>query len=1069
MSNTCPRCANECRPRARFCDACGNELPPLPAERIEIRLCSVLFCDLAHSTQLANRLDPEDLHLVFKRLYATVREVAKRHGGYLLRPIGDALVVVFGYPAAHEDSAESAALAGLDCVASIQSAPAPVTLQVHVGIASGTVVMGEFTSGTAFDEQLVTGSVANLAARLGAAASPATVVLCDVSRRLVGKRFELEAVDFSLAGLPAPVRAWRVLAESDRASRFQALRAAEGPVHLIGRDAALENLSACWAEAVEGRSQAVELVGEAGVGKSSLVNALQRQIGGSETLQLELHCTPRTQNAPLFAVRRLLRRMAVVQANDNDATALQRVSALLGQTLEPGAVERAARQLRLIVCPAEVDLAQPDSAELERERAIALLAEWIKAVAERRPVLIVVEDLHWTDPTTLLVLRRLIEQGGSWAIMLVVTRRPQSPASVSDLPRVQQVCLDPLHHDDAVAMVGRLVPEGVLPPEAIDAIVERAEGNPLFLEELARDSLEQTSSKSRGLVPASLHNLIQARLDRLPALSPMVQAAAVLGREFSADHLRLIHGADPARLAASVEQLVREGILEGGTASATDSLRFRHALIHDAVYQTLLRGERHRLHRLAARMLEEEYGPGGRGAPPADLLAHHWAQAGQPQQAVPYLVHASRTTALHAAYQESIAHAHGGLQLVDQIDDRSLGRRLRRALLAQLGHSLTATLGYAAPQVEQAFAEARDLGDDETQPDEQYPIVRGLGSYYLVRGRTSRADTLAQQCVELAQRADRADLLIDALAFAAYPAYFAGRLAESQELLERALELYDSEQGARFVYPNVQEPGTAAWALLSTVCWLRGDFAGAERAAEALLAHLRQLQRPFDDVFGKVWLAATRLLQRQPMQAAALAQEGLALAQAHGFGTWVPAAVMHVCMAQGMLQAAAEAAATLQQVHQAFVAAGAEVSYPYYCWGIAQTLYRMGDDENALAAVQRGLQGAEAGEEKHMLAELRLLAARAAPSTEQAASLIAAAYREAQAQGATTLALRAACMRHRDHTDAAAAARARALLQILDGERPAPDEPDFATRALAELREAVGSDEAFVELHPQRE
>jgi len=493
------------------------------------------------------------------------------------------------------------------------------------------------------------------------------------------------------------------------------------------------------------------------------------------------------------------------------------------------------------------------------------------------------------------------------------------------------------------------------------------------------------------------------------------------------------------------------------------ALRFRHALIHDAVYQTLLRSERQRLHCQAAALLEQEAGGATHGR--YEVLAHHWAQGGRPERAVPLLLEASAGTATRAAYVESIGHAEAGLRLVGTIADAALARRLERALLAQRGHSSTAIRGYAAAEVEAAFARALELCDDDTHPDELYPIVRGLGTYYLVRGRIERADTLASQALELAERANAPWLLIDALSFAGYPAYYRGRLDESQRLLERSLTLCERLGRDDLRHPNVQGPDTAAWSLLTTVAWLRGDLPTAERAARELDAHLARLQRPFDTTFGRVWLAATRLLQRRFADAGTQAEVGLQEATARGFGTWVPAAWMQKCIAEAAAKPAPEVAATLQHVHRDFVAAGAEVSYPYYCWGIALAWERAGDADKAIEAARRGLTRALQGEETYMRAELHLVMARllsADPVAVRTHALEAASH--AESQGALAVALRAVATLHADGQNAALAALARESLAVLDGRAPVPDDPLYVQRSLAALK---GSDEAVFERHAQ--
>jgi hypothetical protein len=352
--------------------------------------------------------------------------------------------------------------------------------------------------------------------------------------------------------------------------------------------------------------------------------------------------------------------------------------------------------------------------------------------------------------------------------------------------------------------------------------------------------------------------------------------------------------------------------------------------------------------------------------------------------------------------------------------------------------------------VEQTYANALALCDESTDPSERYPMLRGLGTNYLVRGRIVQADALALQCVELAERTARPDLLIDAHSFAAYPALYRGRLADAQRALDPSLALYASEHGERFGYPTAQDPGTAAWSLLTTVAWLRGELHAADAAARSLEAHLERLSRPFDTTFGQVWLAGSCQLQRRFAAAVEHAQAGLEIAHKHGFGTWIPAATMQICIGHGALAASPESIATLRYVHGEFLRAGAEVSATFYLWGIAQALIVAGEREAARGVVQEGLARVELGEETYMKAELLMQLAQLEDGPARAAGHLHAALQDAQRQGATMVALRAACrlLLADGRASTKAAERARAALSVLDGESACGPEADWAARTL---------------------
>jgi predicted ATPase/class 3 adenylate cyclase len=1069
MSIQCPRCQAMCRAGARFCDQCGVAIGVAGGEerrapRPELRQGTLLFCDLVQSTELANHLDHDDLRLVFSSIHRIVREVSRRHSGYVIRFVGDGAFVAFGYPAAQEDSAESAVRAGLDLTLSIRSIrPAPpAMLELRVGIASGTVAMGEMIDGAAIDEQSVSGRAVHLAARLAAAAPPGAVIICDDTRRVIGQRFALDRLEpLTLKGFAAPIQAWRALSEKEPMSRFDAHRPSAGMGQMVGRDGVLMQLADLWSKALGGAGQAVQLVGDAGIGKSRLIHALALLIADSRPQQLDLHCTPHTSNSPLFPVAVLLRRLADVQLGDDEAICMEKAAVLLATFVAQPELDAALRYLGPLFCRQASPTAEVDSPELVRERTIALLVELVGALVARGPVLLLVEDLHWSDATTKLLLQRLLAAVPKWPMFVVITTRDAEPGPALVPLDVPSLRLGPLDDGDSRRLVRHAWGEQPS-DDAVEWIVDRAEGNPLFLEELTLAMREsgvavtgEAVQPTPESIPATLQNIIQARLDRLPALKPLVQAASVLGREFSWRLLASLTD-DEADIAAPIGTLIEHEILVATGAASQGALRFKHALIHEAVYNTILRGERQRLHGRTADLLGGPLGESAESSP--DLLAHHLSHAGRPADAIRCLTEASRETASRAAYQESIGHTRAGLRLLPQVADESLRRSLHLVLVTQLGLSLTATLGYADPSVEETYAQAFNLCDDATDPAEAYPIVRGLGTYYLVRGRIAKADALALQCIDLARRADRSDLMIDAHSFAAFPALYRGRLGESQRAVQESLDLYEAERGERFTYPNAQDPATAAWSLLTTAAWMRGELHVADAAAKSLLAHVQRLARPFDTTFGTVWLSASCQLQRRFQVAVEHGQAGLAIAQKHGFGTWIPAAMMQICIGTGGRTASAESIATLQAVHQAFINAGAEVSATFYLWGIAQAMIIAGDVDSARAVLAEGLRRVDAGDETYMKAELLILLATIETDQEAAAAHLAAALEHAQEQEALTVALRAACrLAIVSDPTTPLAARARDALAILDGERTYPDDRDWVAATFNEFRAALQS------------
>ncbi len=1060
MQLRCPTCQASCPEGARFCPECGARLSQ---PRPELRVGTLLFCDLVESTMLANRLDHEDLLQVFAAFERAVRLAARRHEGYIDRVEGDGAFIVFGYPSVSEDSAVSAVAAGFDLVQAVQAiaAGAAGPLSLRVGIASGRVVMGEMIASAAFSGRAVSGAVANLAARLTAAAEPGAVVVCNDTRSLVGQHFHWVPLGpLMLKGFTDPVPAWQAIHMREQVSRFDALRPSGTDTALIGRDTALSELARHWDAAGQGEGHGVLVLGEAGIGKSSLARAAGNLLQLDRSLFIDVHCNPRTRLSPLYPVGMALRRLAGYQTGDSESVRQERAALLLKGLVAAEVLPQALSDLHDLFHMIERDATWPvaDSPELVRERSIALLVDVILALCDRTSVLLLFEDLHWSDPSTLALLERLLQRASAKRLLVVITaRQSELPAGLA-LPATQQLVLGPLDAESARHLVRRRASGGKLPTALVDRIVARGEGVPLYLEELTQATNSAFDlpgaavelAADRAPLPTLLQTIMQSRLDRMPDLKPVLQAASVLGRELHWPLLIRVLG-DATVAEDAITRLIDTGALVPVESVASARLRFKHGLIHDAVYDTLLRSERHRLHSLVADILQAD--PVSYPDHGSEVVAFHLSEAGRHTDAIDCLLRASRLAAAQAAYVESIGYADRGLAQLSHVSAAPTRRLLRLYLLAQKGVPMTALHGYAAPEVEQIYAEASELCNESTPITDLYPVLRGLGTYYFVRGQIDRADRLARQCLAIAQKSRQPELRICALSFAAYPAAYLGRLQESDSLSERAMQLYRSASGQDLVYSTPHDPATAALTMITTTAWLRGDLQRADDAAMELLAHIERLGRPFDIAYGKVWLAASYQLHRRHMQALQQAQPGLAVAQRHGLATWIPAAAMELFLAQGALGPSPEATAQLQAAHLGFLHHGAEVSATFYKWGIALSQLVAGDRSGALATADAGIERARLGQETYMRPELLIVRAAAQSDEEAACRDLIAALEHAQKQGSVTVALRAACelARRPGGTDAARALADEAL-QLING---GPTQGIDAARLRAHLVDLV--------------
>ena len=1009
MSILCPHCQRRNRNRARFCDGCAAILSGIAPETLsttdEQRHGTFLSCDIKDYAGLTNRLDLEDVSAIIATFREVVRRVIHEHGGHLYPFEGDGAFASFGFPKMREDADESAVRAGLALIAALRSAKQVphVTLQIRVGIASGIVGRKSDSFGSPV------GEAPNLAARLQANAPPDGVVIAETTRRQAGLYFQYRNLGrFVLKGFTAPVQAWLVVGETAIASRFEAHRLKSSTTELIGRAAALTTVLDEWRQARSGSGRLVVLSGDAGIGKSRLARAVCEYAKQNRAVRFELHCTPRARHVPWHPVAALLRRLVGFRAAADVRE--RRLKLLLTRLIGAEAAEAAGRYLApLIGIELKGDVLD-ESPERVREQTIATLVRLITAVATRRATVLLAEDIHWADPTTRLLLQRIQEELPSLALLILVTTR-SSPDKVKLPGTVVQLHL--LDEDASRRIVRNIAGSTALDDDLIARIVRQAEGNPLFLEELTRDLVERAAVEPEGDdktasvdVPVSLKLTISARLDRHARLKPYVQAASVLGREFPVRLLQELLPQSTTEVPAAVGQLISLGLLTVAEGAERDYVRFKHSLIHQAVYRTIFRSERQRLHSRAADILSHH----SVDMPEAstDALAHHLAAAARFEQAIDCRINAAESTSRRAAFSESVAHCRAGLELVGMVATPVTHNELKLDLLTKLGVALAATLGYAHPEVENVYRQARALCDQSASPHVLFPIVRGLGTFYFVRGQFDTAAQVSDLCIRLAEESDRPDFRIEALSFRGYTCTYRGELREGRDALETCLDLYRSHRGHEFRYPSPQDAGTAAWSLLPITAWLLGDAAGAETAVSRALDHSKQLAGAFDAAYVHVWLAMLRNIQRRFADAEHHATACIEICQRHGFNTWLVAATMHACISRACRSASPESTDTLRDMLRVFFAAGAGANTPFFQWGLAQGLRVEGKAKAAATEIVEALQRAETSRELYFKSELLTLAAELDDDDDRACASLREALELALQQDAAPLALRTA-------------------------------------------------------------
>ncbi len=666
-----------------------------------------MFCDLVGSTALAQRLDPEDMREIIGAYQKRVAKVVARYDGFVAKYMGDGVLVYFGYPQAHEDDAERAARAGLKLAETIhrirlQADVEP--LQVRIGIATGVVVVGDLIGSGEAQERGVVGETPNLAARLQALAEPNAVVVAASTYRLVGGLFEYEDLGaLEVKGYAEPVRVWRVCGRSAAESRYEALHPATAVTPLVGREEEVELLLRRWRQVTSGDGQVVLFSGEPGIGKSRLIAALQERIEGEPHTRLRYFCSPYHQDSALHPILEQLERAAGFRRDDAPEVRLEKLETLLSQT---SPLDQDVALLAELLSLPVTDRSSPQdfTPQRKKEKTFEVLLRQLKALVQWQPVLMIFEDVHWIDPTSHELLDLIIERVRRLPVLLLATFRPEFPLPWTGQPHVTTVTLNRLDRRDGAALVKRIAgSKSALPGDIVDEIVERTDGVPLFVEELTKAVLEANTHDHDAIgplaaaplpalaIPATLHALLMARLDRLgPAAKEIAQIGAAVGREFSYELLAAIAPRNAVELQNALDPLVEAGLLfQRGAPQA--AYTFKHALVQDAAYGTLLRGKRRELHARIAAVLEAQFPDTVETQP--ELLARHLTEAGLVGPAIGYWRRAGTRARRRSADVEAARHFRRALALAESLPDTRERDELELDLCIELGGALVATSG----------------------------------------------------------------------------------------------------------------------------------------------------------------------------------------------------------------------------------------------------------------------------------------------------------------------------------------------------------------------------------------
>ena len=984
LERRCPRCDATNPATNKFCQGCGQSLavvPGTPADRgqpppqrapaeAERRQLTVMFCDLVGSTALSARLDPEEWRDVVRAYQSACAEVIARFGGHIAQYLGDGLLVYFGYPQAHEDDATRAVRSALGVVAAAHGLGAQRhggaggPLALRVGIHTGLVVVGEVGAG-ALHEQLALGETPNVAARLQALAEPDTVVVSETTHRLVRGLFVIRDLSVhSLKGVPTPVRAYQVLGEGEAQTRFDAAVVA-GLTRLVGREQEVDLFLDRWERVREGQGQGVLLSGEAGIGKSRLVEVLKGRLADVPYHLVECRCSPYYEDTPLYPIADLLPRVLGWSRDETVAAKLGKLEQHLAQYEVPltDTVPLLASLLSLPV-PDRYSL-PPMSPERHRRRTIEAVLALLLAMATRQPVLLIVEDLHWVDPSTIEFLTLVLDQAPTAPLFALFTARPSLQAPWPARSHFMVLSLNRFTRRHTELMVSHVAGGKVLPPEVVQQIAERTDGVPLFVEELTKTVLESGLVRDRGdhyeltgplaplAIPTTLRDSLMARLDRLASVKAVAQLAATLGRAFPYELLRAVTPLEEATLQRELARLVEAELLYQRGMPPEATYIFKHALIQEAAYESLLKSARQQHHQRIAQALVERFPHMAEARP--EYVAHHYSEAGLEAQAISYWQRAGELAIQRSANVEAIRHLTKALEVVTTLPESPAQAQQELLLQITLAPAWIAVKGYAAPEVRQIYTRAYDLCQRLDDPPQLATVLVGLWLFSLLRVELDKARELGERLLSLGRHKRDPVILLSAHYALGNTLAFRGELGPAREHLERCIALYDPRAHRRLAFLYGDDPRVACLHFKAWCLWYQGYPDQARRCIDETVAVGRELGHPQVLAFALCGVTVVEHLRRDRQLTRQHAEAAMELCREQGLPVYL--ALARVLWGWALVEEgrAAEGIAEMREGLRAYRSTGVRWMEPYLLALLAEAHGNAGQPHEGLRVMAEAL------------------------------------------------------------------------------------------------------------------
>jgi class 3 adenylate cyclase/DNA-binding SARP family transcriptional activator/predicted ATPase len=1035
--------------------AARSDTPPFVAVRaggLERRQLTILVCKMAGSTPLSARLDPEDMRNVIAAFHKVIADAASQFDGFVAQYQSDGAVIYFGYPQAHEHEAEQAVRAGLAILAIGGSLKVSfgIPLEARAGIATGVVVIGEQMGGAGVLPRLAIGETPDLAAQMQAAAAPGELVIAGTTRRLVGGMFDCRALGAcQVNGLQQPIEAWQVRGEAAGVSRFEARRlGALSP--LVGRQEEIDLLRRRWNQTELGEGRVVLLSGEPGIGKSRIAESLLRALEGEPHARMRFFCSPHHTNSPLYPFIAQLERTAGFEPGNNALAKLHKLEALLKSTAT-NAPRDLALMADLLSVPTNGRYPVVEvSPEQKREMTLSTLLHQLEGMAAQSPVLILFEDAQWIDSTSLELLDRTVECIAKLPVLMLVTCRPEFQPAWIGQPHLTMLPLSRLGPRESARIIASVANGKMLPDVVVQQILAHTDGVPLFIEELTTTLLESGHLRETAdayvldgplpslAIPTTLQASLLARLDRLAWAKEIAQIGSAIGREFSFRLIAAVSAMPKEEVAAALGKLVAAELIFQRGAPPDAIYRFKHALVQDAAYASLLRSRRGALH---AKIVKELVALGVSEAEvKPELLAHHCAEAGMLEEAVRHYLKASEQAVSRSALSEAAVLLDQALEKVTQLPTGPRRDHMELEVQSARGAVLIAVKGFAAAETGQAYARARDLWDRLDRPPEfLLRTARGRWSIHTNRSQLLEAQSVADDLLEFgrAHGGDTVGLILGYFTCGLTQAY-RGELQSARASLEEVIGRCDLTTHSQLFRYAGTDPHAIALAATGQILLFLGYADQSLMRAEAAIKQSRRLAHAPTMAQCLAFGAARASTFGDEARLAYCVQELRALTQEHGYAQWSALVPIFEGQLQLMRGEARAAVALIRQGLDARRATGVTLFNATFAIPLSEALEKDGKSGEALALLDEQIVFVEETGELWCAAGLhrlrgQLLLKRTVPDFEAAQAEFLRAIDSARLQSAKLWELRAAVSLARLWRDQRRHAEARDLLAPVYG------------------------------------